>query len=193
MIAGYVALTIIAVEFCYDADVDECNETRCAQSCTNTIGSYFCNCTEPGYVLDDDLHKCADIDECQNNNHICEELCINTPGTYHCDCHEEKELYEGNKCRCRDGYNPHSNGHDCLDINECDEIECEGANTTCLNSPGSYSCHCVEGFVSNISIDGENCVPRQTSDRITVVIAGSSMACFVLIILLTVPVVSVYR
>ena len=34
-------------------DVDECAEgSNCAQTCTNTEGSYTCSC-EPGYTLGD--------------------------------------------------------------------------------------------------------------------------------------------
>ena len=41
------------------ADIDECNEDSdgCAQTCTNTIGSYICSCGS-GYRLASDAHGC---------------------------------------------------------------------------------------------------------------------------------------
>ena len=41
------------------ADIDECanNTDGCAQTCTNTVGSYQCSC-ETGYTLNSDGHAC---------------------------------------------------------------------------------------------------------------------------------------
>ena len=41
-------------------DINECltNKRGCNQTCTNTVGSYFCECSE-GYVLDADKHNCS--------------------------------------------------------------------------------------------------------------------------------------
>ncbi|XP_067414624.1 adhesion G protein-coupled receptor E3-like, partial [Emydura macquarii macquarii] len=58
---------------------------------------------------------------------------------------------------CRDGYQPSGNPifsdptASCDDINEClgpSRADC-GANTHCTNTPGSYYCHCVEGYESS--------------------------------------------
>ena len=40
-------------------DIDECDEElgTCSQSCTNTDGSYTCNCTT-GYTLNNDGQTC---------------------------------------------------------------------------------------------------------------------------------------
>ena len=42
------------------ADIDECvvGLAGCDQKCTNTAGSYFCNCMD-GYVLESDNHTCT--------------------------------------------------------------------------------------------------------------------------------------
>ena len=140
---------------------------------------------------DDDLHRCADIDECNENDHMCDELCINTPGAFHCDCPEGKELYEITKCQCMSGYQPNANGQICLDINECDKNVCAGPNTACQNAPGSYSCTCVEGFASNVSIDGANClaIPKPVSDKNAAVIAGTSVACILIIALVVATII----
>ena len=43
-------------------DINECSNLNggCNQKCNNTIGSYFCECSE-GYVLDADKHNCSGI------------------------------------------------------------------------------------------------------------------------------------
>ena len=43
----------------YFTDVDECNNdtSGCEQLCNNTIGSYYCTCSE-GYYLGNDNHSC---------------------------------------------------------------------------------------------------------------------------------------
>ena len=44
----------------YIADIDECAEhsSGCTQSCTNTIGSYTCECYSVGFTLLSDKHTC---------------------------------------------------------------------------------------------------------------------------------------
>ena len=43
-------------------DINECsnNNGGCNQTCKNTVGSYFCKCSE-GYVLDAGNHNCSGI------------------------------------------------------------------------------------------------------------------------------------
>ena len=42
-----------------DTDINECGTDNegCAQTCTDTAGSYHCSC-DSGYVLDEDGHTC---------------------------------------------------------------------------------------------------------------------------------------
>lgn len=42
------------------ADINECEEEidECEEHCYNSIGSYFCNCTGPGYQLHNDGNTC---------------------------------------------------------------------------------------------------------------------------------------
>jgi hypothetical protein len=35
------------------------------------------------------------------------------------------------------------------DINECEHPDACGINAICLNSPGNYTCSCLEGFIGN--------------------------------------------
>ena len=41
-------------------DINECEEEidECEEHCYNSIGSYFCNCTGPGYRLHSDGNTC---------------------------------------------------------------------------------------------------------------------------------------
>ena len=68
-------------------DIDECSreDNLCEQLCNNTIGSYYCNCTE-GYRLSQDQHGCEDIDECLEGIDECEHTCHNDNGSYSCNC-----------------------------------------------------------------------------------------------------------
>ena len=50
-------------------DINECADDSlngCNQICTNTIGSFVCECNS-GYELGDDLMTCEDINECGIN------------------------------------------------------------------------------------------------------------------------------
>lgn len=66
-----------------NADVDECNEGVCDQTCTNTDGSYECSCHH-GYTNVGE--NCIDIDECATDNGSCNHLCANSAGSYKCEC-----------------------------------------------------------------------------------------------------------
>jgi len=35
------------------------------------------------------------------------------------------------------------------DINECEHPDACGINAKCVNSPGNYTCSCLEGFIGN--------------------------------------------
>ena len=89
----------------YFVDVDECaNGTDgCAQTCTNSEGSYTCSC-DSGYTLLTDNLNCEgkkilqseisrsttliiiDIDECATNNGGCAQICTNTNPSFVCSC-----------------------------------------------------------------------------------------------------------
>ncbi|XP_064386538.1 sushi, von Willebrand factor type A, EGF and pentraxin domain-containing protein 1-like isoform X2 [Halichondria panicea] len=68
------------------ADIDECSGAHgCDQICTNTSGSYTCDCNS-GYRLATDGRGCDDIDECAGPN-ICQlQVCTNTEGSFTCGC-----------------------------------------------------------------------------------------------------------
>ncbi|XP_013070411.2 uncharacterized protein LOC106057644 isoform X3 [Biomphalaria glabrata] len=69
-------------------DINECKNNPCAQICTNTPGSYTCDCL-PGYQLQGS--QCTDIDECKQSP--CQQNCINANGSYRCTCQAGYSLF----------------------------------------------------------------------------------------------------
>ena len=59
--AQVLSVNVFYLLSCY-IDVNECtmNNGGCAQSCTNSPGSYYCNCSD-GYSLNLDEHSCSGI------------------------------------------------------------------------------------------------------------------------------------
>lgn len=70
------------------SDRDECLDYNggCADLCVNTVGSYFCQCTNSGYSLANDMRSCVDVDECSLGTDLCNtsQSCINSVGGYAC-------------------------------------------------------------------------------------------------------------
>ncbi|XP_015767027.1 PREDICTED: uncharacterized protein LOC107345791 [Acropora digitifera] len=110
-------------------DLDECsggnNHCHANAFCTNTFGSYECECSA-GYSGDG--RNCTDIDEC-SLSHQCDSgaTCQNSEGSYICSCDSG---YTGDGRTCRDVDECTSGTHDC------------DANAACTNTLGSFSCQC---------------------------------------------------
>ena len=70
-------------------------------ACTNTPGSYQCQCL-PGY-RGDGYENCTNIDECKENPDICDAraTCTDTEGSYVCQC---VVGYTGNGTVCQSKY-----------------------------------------------------------------------------------------
>ena len=111
-------------------EVDECEDSSiCQGNCTNTIGSYKCDCLEGFYNVNDTL--CSDIDECIVDNGNCTHNCTNSLGSYECSCLPgyQKLGFSG-----------------CVDINEC-SLNNGNCSQSCSNTLGSYECSCLPGFL----------------------------------------------
>ncbi|XP_071943236.1 protein kinase C-binding protein NELL2a-like [Antedon mediterranea] len=153
-------------------EIDECktvggeygNHCHDGTTCANTVGSYVCQCL-PGFERED-LFSCSEINECKIDT-TCgrNSKCTNTVGSYTCEC---KNGYEGDGiiclpvcspsclnggrcnspgvCTCPDGYT----GDQCqTDIDECQGNHgCRTSKSFCVNLPGSYYCHCKQGYTS---------------------------------------------
>ncbi|MEO6776250.1 MAG: DUF4215 domain-containing protein [Kofleriaceae bacterium] len=121
------------------ADIDECatGNGGCAQTCTNSVGSFACGCTA-GYALAADGVSCSDIDECATGNGGCAQSCTNSVGSY--------------ACACGAGYTLASDGHGCADIDEC-ATDNGGCVQVCTNTAGAFACSCRSGYAG----DGATC------------------------------------
>ncbi|XP_071475863.1 adhesion G protein-coupled receptor E2-like [Marmota flaviventris] len=126
-------------------DVDECKQNpricKGRSTCTNTQGSYTCQCL-PGFELNpEDPKLCTDVNECTSGQNPCHKSthCLNQVGGY--------------QCRCRPGWKPipgFPNGPNntvCEDVDECSsgQHQCH-QSTICTNTLGSYQCHCRPGW-----------------------------------------------
>ncbi|KAI6659213.1 EGF-like domain-containing protein [Oopsacas minuta] len=119
------------------SDIDECEDSSitCQGNCTNTIGSYTCDCRE-GYINLNETF-CNDVNECGVDNGGCEQNCTNTIGSFVCSCFQ--------------GYT--ENGTKCIDIDEC-EVNNGGCEQNCANTNGSFVCSCIQGYTEN----GTKCI-----------------------------------
>lgn len=120
-------------------DIDECrtNPTSCGSNsiCTNTPGSYRCDCNA-GFIGNPPRIECK-------------APCVDIKCGAHAFCKPDgSEAY----CICEDGwtYNPSDISAGCVDIDECDAIhgpsgKC-GLNAKCINTLGAFSCQCPLGF-----------------------------------------------
>ncbi|KAM4856503.1 adhesion G protein-coupled receptor E5 isoform X1 [Urocitellus parryii] len=137
-------------------DVDECKQNpricKGRSTCTNTQGSYTCQCL-PGFEPNPkDPKLCTDVNECTSGQNPCHKSthCLNQVGGY--------------QCRCRPGWKPipgSPNGPNstvCEDMDECSsgQHQCH-QSTICTNTLGSYQCHCRPGWeLIPGSVNGRN-------------------------------------
>eukprot|EP00058_Branchiostoma_floridae_P014629 XP_002600117.1 hypothetical protein BRAFLDRAFT_66626 [Branchiostoma floridae] len=135
--------------FCQEMDECLTQNGGCSQTCTNTIGSYSCSCSE-GFALDGDGHTCADFDECLIRNGGCGQVCNNAVGRYSCSCWE--------------GFRLDDFLHNCNDVDECSTRN-GGCSQFCTNTVGGYNCSCSEGFV--LGWDGQSCIELSTTRSAT--------------------------
>ncbi|XP_071153468.1 uncharacterized protein [Mytilus edulis] len=158
-------------------DINECldgtDNCPANSNCTNTDGSFTCNCLA-GFRKVGSL--CQDIDECTERTSGCDQNCANSDGSFTCSCVYGFELIADGKCNqtifdvctlqnltcgygcdnitnpgtwgciCREGYQLDIASGNCSNINECDANVC---TQNCEDTVGSYNCSCYTGFKLN--------------------------------------------
>ena len=124
-----VCITFYVMKIIKNLDIDECADNPCHGDavCTNTIGSYHCDCNE-GH---------------QGEGHACS-LCHELTSWKNMSEGEAVTVMEA-VCTCNDGY--WGNGDNCEDIIECEDGThlCD-PNATCTNTIGSHYCTCNVGY-----------------------------------------------
>ncbi|KAM6961294.1 latent-transforming growth factor beta-binding protein 2-like [Aplochiton taeniatus] len=91
----------------------------------------------------DSATKVTDIDECANTPTICG----------HGQC---VVAQTGHTCLCDPGYMLSALQTNCIDVNECEDDPC-GGKGRCINTYGSYTCHCHSGFSQVITQNRKFC------------------------------------
>ncbi|XP_062866490.1 vitamin K-dependent protein S [Trichomycterus rosablanca] len=127
-----------------EEDINECEDPEfpsgCTQRCINLPGSFSCLCDD-GYYLHN-MVQCIDINECRLYPSMCKEpaRCVNTPGKF--------------MCVCPTGYKYNFTSRECPDVDECEQKTCHGE---CVNTVGSYTCHCNGRSGLKLAEDGHAC------------------------------------
>ncbi|XP_059774291.1 adhesion G protein-coupled receptor E5 isoform X4 [Balaenoptera ricei] len=129
------------------------NTRDCAPWCplnSSCVNGTACRCT-PGFssssgeIFTNFLESCDDINECGPPLTVsCGKLadCENTEGGYHCMCSPGYELISGATTFKNESENT------CRDTDECSSGQHQCHNSTiCVNTVGSYTCHCRQGWV----------------------------------------------
>ncbi|KAL0963262.1 hypothetical protein UPYG_G00351840 [Umbra pygmaea] len=132
--------------------------------CINTVGSYTCECGS-GFEPDSTRTQCLDFREGFCFTEVLMTMCqmsssSRTPTTMsQCCC--DRGLGWGNQCELcplpgTAAYRklcPHGPGYstDGMDIDECKIIPDVCKNGRCINTMGSYRCHCKQGYTTTIS------------------------------------------
>ncbi len=139
-------------------DVNECGNEPCGVgNCSNTVGSYTCDCPS-GFVEADgtcnNVNECTDI-PCGTGEGA--GVCNDTPGSYTCDC--PSGFVEA--------------GGTCENFNDCTENACNN-HGTCTDGVNDYTCDCIDGWkgtecdinefpCNDVTCNNGACIPNVTT------------------------------
>lgn len=136
-----------------------------------------CDCCKSGRKagaqrLDCDKHTFKDVLCTHSYTECCNEIKKSLPveptkttmkgcKDIHCDFHSTEsctETSKGPQCICKIGFIALNDGITCVDIDECanGEAKC-GGTSKCVNTKGSYTCSCDQGF----TYENETCVEQK--------------------------------
>ena len=135
-------------------DINECDIPICdpaKSTCDNLPGTFECECFD-GYVDVSELQdgtNCTNVNECEDGTHTCHanSTCTDTTGGYECACiegYEDEPSQSGNAS--------YVIGTECVDIDECGDADLNNCHETlgiCDNTPGNYTCECIDGYEGN--------------------------------------------
>ncbi|XP_038046057.1 fibrillin-1-like [Patiria miniata] len=163
--------------FC--TDINECTLglDDCQQECSNTEGSFACNCST-GFTLRDrvcqaemvcsdtnctqgDCYRASNTDMClcypgyaiNGDITVCEDIdeCTSQSDPHMCGANSMCDNLEGSyECRCYPGYTLNSDQRTCSDVNECQAgtHNCDAMSQMCVNDEPYFTCDCKPGFSS---------------------------------------------
>ncbi|KAL8184069.1 UNVERIFIED_CONTAM: Latent-transforming growth factor beta-binding protein 3 [Gekko kuhli] len=87
----------------------------------------------------------TETDICKLNRNICGHgECISGTPSHMCDCYT--------------GYRWHPQLKHCVDVNECETEPCGSGKGVCMNTGGSYNCHCNRGYQLKIHKGVRSCM-----------------------------------
>ncbi|MFT7625018.1 MAG: hypothetical protein ACI9WU_004209, partial [Myxococcota bacterium] len=135
------------------ANLDECQLQPCGpnMSCTDSIGSFDCDCVSDFFQ---DAADCVPCSSCPPGTFVaascasdadtdcdpCDSSCLECAGALASECTD-----------CSSGFQLTAGA--CQDVDECAGLAPCAANTICINQPGSFDCACATGFWG----DGQIC------------------------------------
>ena len=133
-------------------------------TCTNTIGSFTCQCSTAGHVVQSGspgLYStttvgnivCGNADECTDNTHNC---CTHT------GCSACVDADPGFTCGCEAGYT--GDGTSCADEDEC----AAGGSHNCGDTSGPMSCNNLVGSFECVCDAGYNLVSGATNSCVDI-------------------------
>ncbi|XP_051572569.1 adhesion G protein-coupled receptor E5-like isoform X2 [Myxocyprinus asiaticus] len=178
-------------KLCVDENECEFENPICGENavCSNTNGSYYCECKE-GFEPKDRFKQengttCRDRDECKDDPGLCGKntTCHNTPGSFNCTCAAGFRLKSGKI------YLTELNDL-CESVCILDKLNCGGGH--CQNGNNGHECKCNPGFTNyghkTMKCTELNCdtfmnksKTSQVSSKLTKIVSLMSNSCLVLI------------